>query len=100
MVLAFMRSDIFNANETPIEFPLFTNVKALQAKCSPATKIQVAIGGWGDSGFEKAARNADSRTKWARHVKSMVDELSVDGIDIDWEYPGYAKFRIDKHTLL
>lgn len=88
MVLAFMRSDVFNTNETPFEFPLFTNIDALRTKCSPGTKIQVAIGGWGDSGFEKAARSAASRTQWAKHVKSMVDKLGVDGIDVDWEYPG------------
>lgn len=88
MVLAFMRSDVFNTDETPMDFPLFTNIDALRAKCSSGTKFQVAIGGWGDSGFEKAARSTASRAQWARHVKSMVDELRVDGIDVDWEYPG------------
>lgn len=91
VILAFMRSDIFNVDKTPDTFPLFTTVDEVRQQFKADTKIMVAIGGWGDStGFEEAARNEPSRKRWASQVKAMVDLTGADGIDIDWEYPGYV----------
>lgn len=84
-----MRSDTFNVDETPSEFPLFTTVETARSKFKPGTKVTVAIGGWGDSkGFEEAASDDASRKRWARQVNAMVEATGADGIDIDWEYPG------------
>ncbi|KAL7927061.1 glycoside hydrolase family 18 protein [Trichoderma austrokoningii] len=88
VILAFMRSDVFNVDKTPAEFPLFTSVAETRQKFNANTKIMVAIGGWGDSGFEEAARDDSTRKRWAKQVKAMVDHTGADGIDIDWEYPG------------
>lgn len=53
----------------------------------------VAIGGWGDSGgFEEAAGSEEGRERWARSVGRMVEVTGADGVDIDWEYPGYSTF--------
>lgn len=90
VILAFMRSDIFNVDKTPTEFPLFTSVAETRPKFSANTKIMVAIGGWGDTGFEEAASDNSTRKRWASQVKAMVDQTGADGIDIDWEYPGYV----------
>lgn len=70
------------------ELPLFTTVGQVRAKFDTGTKVMVAIGGWGDLGFEDAARNHVSRRRWAKHVKTMIDKTGADGVDIDWEYPG------------
>lgn len=83
-----MRSDVFNVKRTPSEFPLFTNVHNVRTQFAPGTKVTIAIGGWGDGGFETAARNRTSRHQWSKNVKAMVDATGADGIDIDWEYPG------------
>lgn len=89
VVLAFMRSDVFNSNETSLEFPLFTTVEKVRQKFHPGTKVMVAIGGWGDSlGFEEANRDESSRQKWCENVKKMLQLTGADGVDIDWEYPG------------
>ncbi|KAL5095479.1 hypothetical protein Trisim1_000253 [Trichoderma cf. simile WF8] len=89
VILAFMRSDTFNVDKTPAEFPLFTTVDTVRHQFKPDTKIMVAIGGWGDSeGFEEAAHDDSSRKRWATQVKAMVDLTGADGVDIDWEYPG------------
>lgn len=84
-----MRSDVFNVDETPDEFPLFTTVEQVRLQFAPSTKVTVAIGGWGDNdGWEVAARNRSSRKRWAGQVAAMVDVVGADGVDIDWEYPG------------
>ncbi|KOS23408.1 Chitinase 1 [Escovopsis weberi] len=89
VILAFMNSDVFNADETPRGFPLFTTVSQVRSQVQPGTKVMVAIGGWGDSkGFEQAAKNDTARKHWARQVSSMVNMTGADGVDIDWEYPG------------
>lgn len=94
VILAFMRSDVFDVDKTPTEFPLFTAVNEVRQQFNPDTKIMVAIGGWGDSqGFEEAARDDASRKRWVGQVKAIVDLTGADGVDIDWEYPGCVRGR-------
>ncbi|GAB0136842.1 hypothetical protein EsDP_00005130 [Epichloe bromicola] len=89
VVLAFMRSDIFNSEEEAPEFPLFTTVEKTRQRFDSATNIMIAIGGWGDSlGFEEACRDEASRKLWSNNVKKMIDFTGADGVDMDWEYPG------------
>ncbi|KAH8176778.1 glycosyl hydrolases family 18 domain-containing protein [Sarocladium implicatum] len=89
VILAFMTSDVFNVDESPDSWSLFTTVNETRPLFDPEAKVMVAIGGWGDSvGFEEAARDKQSRQRWARQVRAMVDDTGADGIDIDWEYPG------------
>ncbi|KPM44626.1 hypothetical protein AK830_g1899 [Neonectria ditissima] len=89
VILAFMRSETFNVDETPSQFPLFTTVDEVRSKFASGTKVMVAIGGWGDNeGFEVAAKSENSRRRWAKQVTAMVEAVGADGVDVDWEYPG------------
>ncbi|KAF1951332.1 glycoside hydrolase [Byssothecium circinans] len=55
----------------------------------PNAKIMIAIGGWGDTaGFTEATKTDAGIAKFANDVKTLVTNTGVDGIDIDWEYPG------------
>jgi len=49
----------------------------------------ISIGGWSDSeNFSDVALNESSRQKFADECVRIVREAGVDGVDIDWEYPG------------
>lgn len=90
VILAFLRSEVFVTDVPPTEYPLFTSVDRVRAGFEAGTRVTVAIGGWGDwEGFQTAAKTPESRKKWAEQVKIMVDRTGADGVDIDWEYPGY-----------
>lgn len=55
---------------------------------NPYLRVVMAIGGWGADGFSDASLTPTSRYNFAREAKRWVDEYGLDGIDIDWEYPG------------
>lgn len=55
---------------------------------NPYLQVILAIGGWGADGFSDAALTPTSRYAFAREAKRWVDQYNLDGIDIDWEYPG------------
>ena len=55
---------------------------------NPDLKILVSVGGWGWSGnFSDAALTDSSRNRFAASAAKFIKEYSLDGIDIDWEYP-------------
>lgn len=59
-------------------------------KSKPDLKVIAAIGGWGADGFSDAALTPASRYNFARQVNKLINQYNLDGIDIDWEYPGTA----------
>jgi chitinase len=62
-------------------------LQALKAK-NPALKIIVSVGGWGADNFSDAAFTDSSREKFAASAVDLIKQYSLDGIDLDWEYPG------------
>ena len=54
----------------------------------PELQVIAAIGGWGTDGFSDAASTPTSRYNFAREANKLVKDYGLDGIDIDWEYPG------------
>ncbi len=58
-------------------------------KKHPHLKVMVACGGWGGSGgFSEMARSVENRKKFVESAVRFIREYELDGIDIDWEYPG------------
>lgn len=55
---------------------------------NPDLQVIAAIGGWAAEGFSDAALTPASRYAFARNVQNLISEYSLDGVDIDWEYPG------------
>ena len=60
-----------------------------QKKDHTHLKVMVACGGWGGSGgFSEMARSVENRKKFVESVVRFIKEYNLDGLDIDWEYPG------------
>ncbi|GAA6056603.1 hypothetical protein JCM3770_006662 [Rhodotorula araucariae] len=53
------------------------------------TKVNLAVGGWSDSVyFSGAVATSSRRTKFVQSIVNLVNQYNLDGVDIDWEYPG------------
>eukprot|EP00986_Skeletonema_menzelii_P012924 scaffold7298_cov150-Skeletonema_menzelii.AAC.24 len=60
-----------------------------QAKAAGA-EVWPSIGGWSLSDpFPTMAASELSRENFANNCVKLIEEYGFDGIDIDWEYPGY-----------
>ncbi|NPA37034.1 MAG: glycoside hydrolase family 18 protein [Chlorobi bacterium] len=56
---------------------------------NPDIKIMIACGGWdGSGGFSDMASTKKSRSIFIKSVLNFLNNYDLDGIDIDWEYPG------------
>jgi chitinase len=62
-------------------------LRALKAR-NPRLKIIVSVGGWGADGFSDAAASDAARAAFAQSAATMLAQHELDGIDLDWEYPG------------
>jgi chitinase len=58
-------------------------------KANPELKILFSVGGWSwSNNFSDAVLTENSRRKFARTNVEIVEKYGLDGVDIDWEYPG------------
>jgi chitinase len=54
-------------------------------------KVLPSIGGWNDSyNFPGIAASTTKRQTFINSCISLIEAYDFDGIDLDWEYPGYA----------
>ena len=68
-----------------------TNFRKLNElkKINPDLKILISIGGWAWSeNFSDAVLTESSRSKFAKSGVDIIRDYKLDGVDIDWEYPG------------
>lgn len=62
-------------------------LKTLQ-KDYPFLKMNLSIGGWGADGFSPAVATKEGRECLAESALQVLQEMGLDGLDWDWEYPG------------
>lgn len=70
-----------------------TNFRKLNLlkKRNPDLKILISIGGWAWSeNFSDAVLTDSSRKVFAKSSVDIMKKYDLDGVDIDWEYPGMA----------
>lgn len=78
------RAWLTNERTDTINFRLLNLLK----KKNPELKIMISIGGWSWSrNFSEAVLTDSSRKNFAASAANIVFQYSLDGIDIDWEYP-------------
>lgn len=72
----------------PSDAPNLAALVALK-KENPSLQVLISVGGWLWSGnFSDAALTPESRSRFIDSVVALVGRYNLDGLDIDWEYPG------------
>ena len=54
---------------------------------NPNLQVLLSVGGWESGNFSEMASDNVRRQSFANNCKKAIEEYSLDGIDIDWEYP-------------
>lgn len=54
---------------------------------NPDLKVILGVGGYKREGFSEMARDKKKRKAFVGSVKSIIDSLHLDGVDLDWEFP-------------
>ncbi len=58
---------------------------------NPGLHVLLSVGGWtGSKTFSDVALTDSSRRLFASRLAVLVSTYNLDGVDIDWEYPGQA----------
>src|SRR5690606_17835792 len=74
-----------NLETDTVNFRLLNSLK----KVNPDLKIFISLGGWSWSDyFSDAVLTESARRKFAKSSIDIVAKYNLDGVDIDWEYPG------------
>jgi chitinase len=60
-------------------------------KENPSLTVLVSVGGWlGSGGFSELSQTSQSRKLFVQSAMDFIHRYDLDGIDVDWEYPGMA----------
>ncbi|QRV73087.1 chitinase [Ceratobasidium sp. AG-Ba] len=63
--------------------------RLVSAAHAHGSKVKLSVGGWTGSAYFSDAVSSDSkRHEFVKNIVAMYHTFSLDGIDIDWEYPG------------
>ncbi len=67
-------------------------------KENPSLSVLISVGGWlGSKNFSDMVLTSASRKVFIKSVLEFIERYQLDGLDIDWEYPGMVgagnKFR-------
>lgn len=68
-----------------------------------SVQLLLGLGGWTDSRSNKYSRlvsDPQQRAHFTTHVVHFLQDYGFDGLDLDWEYPGYQSSAADKEGKL
>ena len=69
----------------------YPNTSLVDLAHQAGVKVLISIGGWTESSlFSRIAADPRKRKRFAGECRRLVEKYHLDGIDIDWEYPGVA----------
>jgi len=73
---------------SPVDAQNFALLRSLRSS-NPNLTVLVSVGGWlWSTNFSDVALTRDSRTVFEDSVMQFLTRYDLDGLDIDWEYPG------------
>ena len=73
---------------TPVDAQNFSVLKALRG-ANPQLTVLISVGGWlWSTNFSDMALTPESREVFEDSVVQFLTRYDLDGLDIDWEYPG------------
>lgn len=79
-----------NWSTTPPSY--YPNTSLIDLAHNHNVKVLVSVGGWTLSdNFPGIAADAVKRQTFAQSCVNLLQTYNFDGIDLDWEYPGYAE---------
>ncbi|MCQ2431345.1 MAG: glycosyl hydrolase family 18 protein [Clostridia bacterium] len=61
----------------------------------PEFKVLLSIGGWGAGGFSMMCSTPEGIRAFTETCMTAIDDMGLDGIDLDWEYPTSDAAGID-----
>jgi chitinase len=60
---------------------------------NPDLKVLISLGGWGGcKTCSDVFSTKEGRKEFTQSIKEIYDYFKVDGLDLDWEYPGISGF--------
>jgi chitinase len=65
---------------------------------NPDLKVMLSVGGWGAGNFSEMAADETHRKSFCKNCLKAVQDYGLDGIDIDWEYPGSSSAGISSSS--
>jgi chitinase len=72
----------------PVDAQNFAVLKSLR-RTNPQLTILISVGGWlWSTNFSDMALTPESRQVFEDSVVQFLTQYDLDGLDIDWEYPG------------
>lgn len=79
----------FNDDCDGLVIPTPEKLKGMAALKSQNSELKVilGIGGYKRKGFCEMAGDKKKRKSFVGEVKTLVDSLNLDGVDLDWEFP-------------
>ncbi|XP_065349445.1 chitinase-3-like protein 2 [Cloeon dipterum] len=88
LVIAFAQID--NCTLQPIrpeDLKIYEKVVALK-QTNPALKVMLSVGQMTqDGGFYDLVHSETNRKRFARQAAAFLNEMNIDGLDLDWEFP-------------
>jgi chitinase len=73
---------------SPVDEANFATLVGLKQQ-NPSLQVLISVGGWTWSGnFSDMVLTRQSRRRFIDSVVEFVERYKLDGLDVDWEYPG------------
>jgi chitinase len=70
----------------------YPNTGLIDRAHNEGVKVLISVGGWTlSTNFSAIAADPVKRQQFAEDCAELVSYYNLDGIDIDWEYPGFAE---------